>query len=363
MKFGEQPTYSRQAYEDTEKGIQDVKDIAQGSDSVEELRTLVQEKKGLEAQKAELHGQAWDEANEMNKEHDALAQESAAQAETDAAEVARIRAEILGESAASEAASVEVDSDPTSPESTNFVTEMSLTEQKIQEEQNIPEEEPDFSEYEQGVVSDIRNMMKLDDFSGVFKRIFKERKRADQYQEASSGQAGFFKKLMAPKGGAVCDMEKLGSETESLLEERLKAIVAKDDLDTYKRYVSAAKSNEAVFDTDLPGGFSFGVTDFESVGPKIQEFNFGRAKQEISSFDQDSSNVSLENFVSGRARLFGNGDSQFREAILKSSESRKQFLKLAKIVSSPDSISGNTASHLQRLVSDGYLTQADIESL
>lgn len=102
MKFGEQPIYSRQAYSDTEKGIQDVKDIAQGSDSVEDLRALVQEKKGFEAQKAELHGQAWDEAIEMNKEHDVLAQESASQAEADAAEVERLRSEILGEGAVSE---------------------------------------------------------------------------------------------------------------------------------------------------------------------------------------------------------------------------------------------------------------------
>lgn len=363
MKFGEQPTYSRTAYEDTEKGIQDVKDTAQGTDSVEDLRTLVQEKRALETQKADLHGQAFDEAIDMNKEHDALAQDRTVQAEADAAEVARIRAEILGESAAPETTSAEAVPDQAGPESTNFVTETSLTEQKIQEEQNISEEEPDFSEYEQGVVSDIRNMMKSDDFSGVFKRIFKERRRADQHQEASSGQAGFFKKLMAPKENAVCDMEKLESETESLLEERLKAIVAKDDLDTYKRYVSAAKSNEAVFHADLPG-LSFGVVDFESVGPKIQEFNFGRAKREISSFDQDSSNVHLEDFVSGRAALFGNDDPQFREELLRTPEVRKKFLKLAKGVMSSNTMGADAIrTRLQGFVSDGYLTQADIESL
>lgn len=120
MKFGEQPAYSRQAYEETEKGIQDVKDAAKGSGSVEELRTLASEKNALEAQKTDLHGQAWDEATKMNQERDALAQERAAQEKSDAAEADRLRAEILGETAASETASVEVApvevaSEPTSP--------------------------------------------------------------------------------------------------------------------------------------------------------------------------------------------------------------------------------------------------------
>lgn len=108
MKFEGQPTYSRQAYEETEKGIQDVKDAAKGNGSVEDLRTLVQEKKTLESQKADLHGQAWDEATEMDRERDALVQERVAQEAADAAEAERLRAEILGETTISEPTSVEV---------------------------------------------------------------------------------------------------------------------------------------------------------------------------------------------------------------------------------------------------------------
>jgi hypothetical protein len=107
MKFGEQPTYSRQAYEDTEKGIQDVKDTARGDASVEELRALVSEKQSLESQKADLHGQAFDEATEMNRERDALAEERAAKEASDTAEADRLRAEILGEAATPETASLE----------------------------------------------------------------------------------------------------------------------------------------------------------------------------------------------------------------------------------------------------------------
>lgn len=328
------------------------------------------ELKELKSEKDDLHAKAWEEAIAENANREAATMREAAEVAMTEEAGKQARAEELAAEiksgknpdAVPEMTSVEAGSSQAETES-SFITEMPVAEQKIQDEQIISKEELYFSDYEQGVVSDIRNMVKSDDFSGVFKRILKERKRADQYQEVSSGQTGFFKKLMAPKGDAICDMEKLGGETRSLLEEKLKTIVGKDDLNAYKRYVSAAKNNEAVFDTDLPGGLFLGVTNFESVGPKIQEFNLDRAKREISSFNQNSSVVPLEEFVSGRASLLGNNDPQFREALLKAPEVRKQFLKLARIITSPDSSSANGGSYLQELVSDGYLTKTDIENL
>lgn len=127
MKFGEQPVYSRQTYEDTEKGIQDIKDVAKGSGSIEDLRVLAENKKTLEGQKADLHDQAWDEAKGMDKERDALTQESAAQAEADDAEVERLRSEILGEGAVSETKmetnKKTVEQSPPVPESSVLETE------------------------------------------------------------------------------------------------------------------------------------------------------------------------------------------------------------------------------------------------
>lgn len=139
MKFEEQSTYSRQAYEDTEKGIQDVKDAAKGNASVEELRALVQEKKTLESQKADLHGQAFDEATEMNRERDALAQERAAKEAADTAAADRLRAEILGESVAPEATSVEAAPVLAESKPENAVTEQLLP---VSQVESVPASEP-----------------------------------------------------------------------------------------------------------------------------------------------------------------------------------------------------------------------------
>lgn len=350
MKFGEQPKYSRRAYEENEKGIQDVKDIAKGSGSVEELRTLVREKKALEAQKVELYSHAWDEANEMNKEQEALAQESAAQAKADANEVERIRAEILGENGTGEIKK-------------NVAHEQSASQPSVTDAFPMTgEAELNLSVYEQEAVSRIRDMMKSDDFSGVFKRIIKEQNRADKQEEAASDYAGFFKKLIAPKADAVCNMEKLEDATKSLLESRLKEIIAADDIDTYKRYVSAADNNEYAFDRRLHH-LSQGLMDFESVGPKIQEFNFRRAKDEIASFDQFTATVHLEDFVEGRADMFGNGDPDFRKALLGSKESRKQFQRLVKFLNRPNSGAFDTQSRLRECLSKGYLSRQDVEKI
>ena len=128
MKFEGQPTYSRQAYEETEKGIQDVKDAAKGNGSVEDLRVLVQEKKTLESQKADLHDQAFDEATEMNRERDVLAQERMAKEAADTAEADRLRAEILGETAIHETASAEVVSAQTDSKPESLAAEASKQE-------------------------------------------------------------------------------------------------------------------------------------------------------------------------------------------------------------------------------------------
>ncbi len=108
MKFGEQPAYSKEAYEDTEQGIKDIKSAARGEVSTEALRSLAAEKQALESQKAELHGQAFDEATLMDQEHNVLAADRTAQAEADAAEAAQLRAEILGEDATLETTSSEL---------------------------------------------------------------------------------------------------------------------------------------------------------------------------------------------------------------------------------------------------------------
>lgn len=103
-----------------------------------------------------------------------------------------------------------------------------------------------------------------------------------------------------------------------------------------------------------------GMTDFESIGTKIREYNLGRAKKNIASFNQDSAHISIEYFVEKRAEIFGNGDPDFRNALIGDESSKNQFRRLVKQMLESGTIGADQLRNdIQHLVSNGYLSKDD----
>lgn len=82
--------YSRQAYEDTEKGIKDVVDSIDASAPVEQLREKFAEQNELVGEKETLHNEAWDQAVAENTARDETKVSQEAQKAAEQSEAAEL---------------------------------------------------------------------------------------------------------------------------------------------------------------------------------------------------------------------------------------------------------------------------------
>lgn len=84
--------YSREAYDEAEKGIEEAKNRINPEATDEELKSAVGDRQASQERRGRLHEMAWDEALEINKQYDALY----AQKEQIDQEIADFRREKLG---------------------------------------------------------------------------------------------------------------------------------------------------------------------------------------------------------------------------------------------------------------------------
>lgn len=318
---------SREQYEKNEDRLGEIRQMNPENTEVEELLGVAKEVKDIKKENEKIFEQDREEALAENEKFN---QEKASVTEQDAIQLAEVRGKI----------------------------EQASLEEKKQE--TGKEEEVSLSSHERKVMVDFSLMLDRADFGGAFKLLEEEIGKAEKIKDVDSGEAGFFKKMFAPKRENVCDVEKIEELVRDIVGKEITKIINNDDVNKYKKLVSAGEGHSEVGEKML-GNLSRGIMDGVEPGEKIRAFNFKRAVAEVGSYDPNHSNVRVDVYMDRLVGWYGNNNPAFKEELSQSAELKKKMSKyLEDIIKSQSSVPASVIQeNIQSLVTSGYVSSKE----